>query len=551
MKDLVTRLRATPRTARRLVAASAAANALALASSFYVMLVLNRYVSHGVDATLLTLTVGVVATIAFEHAFRHARLRIAANFGRTAHERTATGAYGVLLTARGGALDRHPPAGQREVLRGLDLLDSAHGPANLAALFDMPFAAMFIAIILLASWPLALVCMVFVVLSIAANRLSQSVLQTVGQESSQAAMETQRLVAAGIDNRDTVRAFAGLAPVMAQWQRAVRGARAARERLSLAQGRSQSAAQTLQSLQSVAIIAVGAILVVRGHLDVGTLIGINILAGKAVAPIGRVGQIGSAFILARQARARLEDWSRLAVEGAGGSALPSFTGALEVRDVTYTPAEGAAAVLRRVSFRLPPGAVLAVKGRNGAGKTTLLRLLTGLIEPQDGLILADGVDIRRFNPGWWRAQVAYLPQEPAFLDLSIRDNLLAVRPGLDDAGLMAVLERAGAAAFVAGTAQGIDTLIRNAGREFSVGHRRRLALARALATGGRLAVFDEPTEGLDAEGTAVVYKALIDLARAGCTVVVASHDPRILQGASHLLDLDGAGTAVTAEAVAR
>lgn len=551
MKDLVTRLRASPRTARRLVAASAAANGLALASSFYVMLVLNRYVSHGVDATLLTLTVGVVATIAFEHAFRHVRLRIAANFGRTAHERTSVGAYGVLLSARAESLDRYPAARQREVLRGLDLLDSAHGPANLAALFDVPFAVLFIGIILLASWPLALVCVVFVGLSIAANQFSQTTLQAVGQESSHAAMETQRLVAAGIDNRDTVRAFAGLGPVMAQWQRAVRGGRTVRERLSLAQGRSQSVTQTLQSLQSVAIIAVGAILVVRGHLDVGTLIGINILAGKAVAPIGRVGQIGGTFTLARQARGRLEEWARLPVETGGGSVLPSFSGAVEVRDVTYTPPDGAAAVLRRVSFHLPPGGVLAVKGRNGAGKTTLLRLLTGLIEPQEGLILADGVDIRRFNPGWWRRQVAYLPQEPAFLDLSIRDNLLAVRPDLDEAGLLAVLERAGAARFVAGTPHGLDTVIRNAGREFSLGHRRRLALARALAGGGRLAVFDEPTEGLDAEGTALVYKALIDLARAGCTVVVASHDARILQGASHLLDLDAAGTAVAAEAVAR
>lgn len=551
MRDLLVRLRASPRTTRRLFAASAAANLLALASSFYVMLVLNRYVAHGVDATLAMLTAGVVGTVLFEHAFRQVRLRIAANFGRAAHERTAAGAFGVLLTARASGLGRFGSAQQRETLRGVDLLDNAFGPANLAALFDVPFAILFIAIILLASWPLALVCLVFVGLSVGAGLLGQASLRGPGQEASQAAMETQRLVETGIENRDSVRAFGGLGRLMTEWSRAVRAARLARERMSLAQGRAQSVVQTLQSLQGVFIIAVGAVLVVRGQLDVGTLIGINILAARAIAPINRVVPIGEAVAMARQARARLEEWSRLPVEPSAGSTLAALSGALELRDVTYTPPGAAAPLLKHLSFRLPPGAVLAVKGRNGAGKSTLLRLVAGLIEPQEGAVLADGVDLRRFAPDWWRRQLCYLPQEPTFLDLTIRGNFLAARPDLDEAAMAAALASAGADRFVANTAEGLDTRVRAAGREFAVGHRRRLALARALAVGGRFVLFDEPTEGLDAEGTAQVYRVLVELARAGHTVIVASHDPRILQGASQLLDLDApAGGPVAAPAEA-
>ncbi|MBP2227823.1 ATP-binding cassette subfamily C protein LapB [Azospirillum agricola] len=535
---LALRLRSNLRLTGRVFAASLAANLLGLASSFYTMLVLNRYVTHGVDSTLAALTVGVVLSIAFEHLFRHVRLRIAGRIGRSEHERMATGAFGILLTARSGAGSAEGDAARREAMRAPDQIDAAFGSANLATLFDLPFALGFVLVVALISWPLALICVVFTLLSIGAGLLAQSDMRAVGRDLAQAGADAQGLVTSALVGRDAVALFGGAKPLLGDWQRAAKALRTLRERMSMRQGRAQSAAQSLQALQGVAVIATGAVLVVRGELDVGSLIGVNLLVGRALAPFTRLAQIGESWAMARQAQARLEQFARTAVEPPTGTTLPRYAGTLELRDLTYTPPGGVTPLLRRLNLSLPAGNILVLKGRNGSGKSTLLRLIAGLADPQEGAVLADGVDVRKFAPSWWRQQIGMLPQEPTFLNRSIRDNLLLANPRLSETELHAVLHRAGADRTVADCAQGLDTPLRNFGHELPIGHRRRLALARALAVGGRLILLDEPTDGLDSEGTATVYRTLIELARSGHTVVIASHDPRILQGATLVLDLD-------------
>ncbi|SMF51720.1 ATP-binding cassette, subfamily C, LapB [Azospirillum oryzae] len=535
---LLLRLRANLRLTTRVFAASLAANLLGLASSFYTMLVLNRYVTHGVDSTLVALTVGVVLSIAFEHLFRHVRLGIAGRIGRVEHENLATGAFGILLTARSGAGSAEGDAARREAMRAPEQIDAALGSANLATLFDLPFALGFIVVVALVSWPLAAICVLFTLLSIGAGLLAQADMRAVGRDLAQAGADAQGLVTSAIVGRDAVALFGGAKPLLGEWQRAAKALRTMRERMSMRQGRAQSMAQSLQALQGVAVIATGAVLVVRGELDVGSLIGVNLLVGRALAPFTRLAQIGESLAMARQAQLRLEQFARTAVEPPTGTSLPRYGGTLELRDLTYTPAGAVTPLLRRLTLSVPAGNILVLKGRNGSGKSTLIRLLAGLADPQEGAVLADGVDIRKFAPLWWRQQIGYLPQEPVFLNRTIRENLLLANPRLSETELQAVLHRAGADRALADCAQGLDTPLRNFGQELPVGHRRRLALARALAVGGRLILLDEPTDGLDAEGTAVVYRTLIELARAGHTVVIASHDPRILQGASLVLDLD-------------
>ncbi|MBK3736779.1 ATP-binding cassette domain-containing protein [Azospirillum brasilense] len=535
---LVLRLRANLRLTARVFAASLAANLLGLASSFYTMLVLNRYVTHGVDSTLAALTVGVVLSIAFEHLFRHVRLGIAGRIGRAEHERLTTGAFGILMTARNGAGSAEGDAARREALRAPEQIDSALGSANLATLFDLPFALGFILVVALISWPLAAICLVFTLLAIAAGLLAQADMRAVGRDLAQAGADAQGLVTTAIVGRDAVALFGGAKPLLGDWQRAAKALRVVRERMSMRQGRAQSAAQSLQALQGVAVIATGAVLVVRGELDVGSLIGINLLVGRALAPFTRLAQIGESLAMARQAQARLEQFARTAVEPTGGTSLPRYAGTLELRDLTFTPPGSVTPLLRRLNLSVPAGNILVLKGRNGSGKSTLIRLIAGLADPQEGAVLADGVDIRKFAPSWWRQQIGLLPQEPVFLNRTIRENLLLANPRLSETELHAVLHRAGADRTVADCAQGLDTPLRNFGHELPTGHRRRLALARALAVGGRLILLDEPTDGLDSDGTATVYRTLIELARSGHTVIIASHDPRILQGASLVLDLD-------------
>ena len=151
--------------------------------------------------------------------------------------------------------------------------------------------------------------------------------------------------------------------------------------------------------------------------------------------------------------------------------------------------------------------------------------------------MVGGSSLERLDTAWWRRQLMYMPQEPFFLAGTVRENMSMLRPDADPRELRRIMSRCGLDGFLDLSEKGIETPLVDAGRTLPVGTRKRLALARALAGGGCVALLDEPTEGLDAEGRALVYRAMNDMAREGRTIVVVSHDDKIIKGARAVLDL--------------
>jgi ATP-binding cassette subfamily C protein LapB len=169
-------------------------------------------------------------------------------------------------------------------------------------------------------------------------------------------------------------------------------------------------------------------------------------------------------------------------------------------------------------------------------------MIVGLLEPTRGKILIDGVDLTQVVPEWWRKQIVYLPQEPSFLNATIAENLLTISPELDEAGLNELARAAGLKSFIDQSPEGFQTVLTNNGANLSLGIRRRLALARALASDGMLVVIDDPTEGLDAEGVQVVIDSINKLTKRGRTIIVFTHDPNLFSGIQHYLDLNSKPT---------
>jgi urea transport system ATP-binding protein len=180
---------------------------------------------------------------------------------------------------------------------------------------------------------------------------------------------------------------------------------------------------------------------------------------------------------------------------------------LEMRDIHV--GYGRTVVVHGVSVTVPDGGVVAVMGHNGAGKTTLLRAAVGLLRPRAGTVLLDGEDVTRRPPHHRVARgLAYVPQgQQAFPELSARENLLLVadgRPG----GSRRMAEALDLFPALTGL------LHRRAGL-LSGGQRQQLAIARALITGPRLLVLDEPTEGIQPSVVAEIQAAILALASAG------------------------------------
>ncbi len=537
MHELLLRLAARPFITVELLLASLLANLLALASPIYVIQVLNRYLTYGIDATLLTLTSGVLLAMVLEFAFRGVRMRLAELIGERRNPQLMVAALGVLVSARVDALARYPRRVRQELLNSLEVVESTYSALNITALLDLPFALLFLGVLLLLSPPLGGIAALFALLIALYAVVSQ---RRLGQQIRQLSERTQvgnDLILQANQCEESLRLFDRAHTTLHQWQEHTESWLAQRRVVARQQGLLQNSTASLQAAMGVAIYAVGAQLVMAGEIDSGMLIGANILAARALGPVIRFAQMGEGLVKSRQALERLTQFAQLEVEAQGGTARKSYSGALQLHDVAFSYSGMVQPLYESLNLDLPAGTVLLLSGRNGSGKTTFARLLTGLLTPTRGKILADGVDLNQLAPAWWRNQITYLPQEPELLHGTLRQTLLTAQPELTPEAMEQVLADAGLTRWVAESREGLDIVVAG-GAQLSLGHRRRVALARALAVGGAVVILDEPTEGLDHEGRQMIYTLLLKLARQGRTIIFSSDDPTLQRAATRVLDLD-------------
>jgi len=538
MRELFARLFSRPGLTTEMFAASLFANILALASPLFVIQVLNRYIAHGVDATLMTLTAGVVAAIILELAFRQIRMRLAGAVNTGYDRKLANAAFMTLTHTKVGAVDQLPPGVRQEMISGAEKIQSAYAPSNVGALFDVPFAFLFIGVLYVLNPVLAMVVAGFVALGFGISMFALAALRRPTREMQTASGRRGGLIVSAIQAGDTVRAFNAGGFIRRLWRDETGAFHKLARHISQRQGFVQSLGMTIQALMSTVVIAVGALQVVNGQMDVGAMIGANILAARALGPIIRMATLSEALAKSRQALNLFQEFAKLPMERGEGTALSAFTGSLEFQDLAFAHPGAKTPLFESVNLKMDPASVLIFSGANGTGKTTLARIVAGLIEPTRGKILIDGVDMVQVAPEWWRGQICYLPQEPKFLHGSIAENIAMANPDMGSAEINAVIDAAGLKQFVDQSSDGTGTVIIQGGANLSLGIRRRLALARALATDGMLMIVDEPTEGLDSEGAEHVIRAMNEMAKRGRTVLVFSHDPQILQGAPHYVDLN-------------
>jgi ATP-binding cassette subfamily C protein len=180
---------------------------------------------------------------------------------------------------------------------------------------------------------------------------------------------------------------------------------------------------------------------------------------------------------------------------------------------------------------------VAVTGPSGAGKSTLADLLAGLVSPDSGSVLIDGLAIDAALRGAWRQRVAYVQQDPALFHGTIGDNLRWASPTVDTAAMTHALERA-SAQFVLALPDSLETVVGDKGLRLSGGERQRIALARALLRAPDLLILDEATSALDAANEAAILSAVVRL-HGQMTIVIVGHRPAMLALADQVIELDG------------
>jgi len=295
---------------------------------------------------------------------------------------------------------------------------------------------------------------------------------------------------------------------------------------------------------SVALVAVFiGVRLVAGDLSLSVGLFVLIIAPEAYLPLRQVGLHFHASQEGLSAAQRAFEilQTEPAADGSG-SAVPDLrttTVRFDAVDAAY-PARDADA-LRGFSLEIAPGEVVALVGPSGAGKSTVLQLLVGLLAPTAGQVeLVTGqqvLPLQSIARDAWRAQLAYVPQAPAFISASVADNVRLVAPLASDAQVQRALELAGAWDFVAALPEGMTTQLGDRGAGLSAGQRQRLALARAFVRDASFILLDEPTAGLDGRTEEQIIDAVRALA-VGRTVLLVAHRPALVALADRVVRVD-------------
>jgi ABC-type multidrug transport system fused ATPase/permease subunit len=336
----------------------------------------------------------------------------------------------------------------------------------------------------------------------------------------------------------------------------------------------------IASLGSVLVLGVGAVMVVRGQLSLGSMVAFLSYVVSFYEPIRRLTEIDNVFqeaIAAGERIFELLDEVPEIEDAPDAMALPRLRGEVRFHDVHFryrrretpptvdsprlsaseTPPAGQTAqtepeVLHDVEFQIAPGEVVALVGPSGAGKTSIANLLCRFYDPIHGQITVDGYDLRQVQIKSLRRQIAVVLQDTFLFNTTVRENLLYGKPDAcpepfdfaqdklrraSEEEMIAAAKAAYAHDFVMALPQGYDTEIGERGVKLSGGQKQRLALARAILADPRILILDEATSSVDAEAEYLIQQALDEVLK-GRTALVIAHRLSTIRNADKIIALE-------------
>jgi PrtD family type I secretion system ABC transporter len=514
---------------------SLAINLLYLAGPLYMLQVYDRVVSSSSEITLLMLTLALLLAYLALAGLDAVRARVLTRASVRLDRRMAPQIMTAIINSPAGT------AGARSMfLRDFDSVRQFLGGSGIHAIFDLPWAPIYIGVIFLLHWSLgafALGCSVVLVLLALAN---EALTRAPLSQSNAAAARNYGFTEMSLRNVEAIRAMDMTGGLLRRW----RGDRdVLLERQVVASDRAaaiQGLVRFLRlSMQSV-ILGLGAWLVIERSATAGVMFAASLLLGRALQPVEQVTGSWRSFVSVRGAMRRLGDLWTASKPGTGSVVLPRPAGHLSVDGLTFVSPGTSRPILRGISFEVAAGEVLGVIGPSGAGKSSLVRQLVGVLAPSVGVVRLDGADVAQWAHSGLGRHLGYLPQDIELFADTVAANINRFQPGNDEATIRAA-KLAGVHDLILRLPRGYDTPIGEGGAVLSGGYRQRIALARAVYGGPSMVVLDEPSSNLDSEGDVALGRCIAELKRQGTTVVVVSHRPQTVGSADKLLLLkDGA-----------
>ncbi len=295
----------------------------------------------------------------------------------------------------------------------------------------------------------------------------------------------------------------------------------------------------LTAAGTAVVLAYGAHLVLQGQMTVGELLVVLAYIGAVYRPLEEIsGTIAAAQeqLISLEGAAELLDTEVEVKDPPNGLVLDRAVGGITFSGVHFDYA-GRAGTLTDISFDAPAGQVVALVGPTGAGKSTLVSLIPRFVDPKQGQVLLDGVDIRSVTLESLRRQISIVLQEPLLFSGTIAENVRYGRLDASPDDIVSAARAANAHDFVMRLPDRYETVLGEGGAHLSGGERQRISVARAFLKDAPILILDEPTSSIDSRTEAVILDAL-DRLMVGRTTFMIAHRLSTVRNAAKILVLD-------------
>ena len=512
---------------------------LGIVGMLLIMVVINRVVSFRSYSTLGLVTLVLGVALFFEAYFGYIRRQVTVVIGRRIEARTNLEMFKRILALPIDFYERNQAGSIMYRLGHIGRVRDFLTGRVLATLLDLVTLGLLLPVLYVLNPTLTWLVLIAAIIMVLVIVAFISPVRRVFLHYADAEMVKSTVLVESVRGIRTVKSL-GLEPQRKEaWDGATAAAGSWKQELLDLVNWPQTLVHPLEVFMRNGVMLVGVFIALHDGPDAGSLVAFMMLSGRLSQPIASLArlmeEIEDARNSVRMAASVMNEPPEDAKPGMG--MRPRFTGAISFSKVNFTYPGAKNLALDEVSFEIPAGSSVGLVGRSGSGKSTITRLLQGINREYEGFVKIDGNDLRSINLTHLRRSFGVVLQENFLFRGTVRDNIIAGRPGLSLGDVVRAARLAGAEEFIERMPAGYETMIEEGSPNVSGGQRQRLAIARALIHDPRILILDEATSALDPESEALVNANIARIAH-GRTMVVVSHRLSSLTEMDQIIVLD-------------